>query len=58
MELAKLTLIKMMTGLLIPDSGSITMGGNDILKNPEATKKCLVMFLIHRVFSEKLKLTI
>ena len=29
----------MMTGLLRPDSGSITMGGNDIVKNPEETKK-------------------
>ena len=35
----KTTLIKMMTGLLRPDSGSITMGGNDIVKNPEETKR-------------------
>ena len=51
----KTTLIKMMTGLLRPDSGAITMGGNDIVKNPEATKKMFGYVQIHLVFLEKLR---
>lgn len=35
----KTTLIKMMTGLLRPDAGAITMGGKDIVKTPEEAKK-------------------
>jgi len=50
----KTTTIKMLTGLMLPTSGSAEIGGHDVLKNPVAAKQLLGYIPDHPFLYEKL----
>lgn len=46
----KSTLIKVLTGLCIPDTGSVSVGGNDVIKDYQAARQMIGVSLQEHAF--------